>query len=101
MKSEIKKVIIWGLPLHSHTHSYIHYGFYRAASSLGYDTVWMDDVDDEVDVENSIIIAAAGHTKHLKNVGSSVYFIHNITDDFEKPEQDNVQVSQNHRLCCV
>jgi Lrp/AsnC family transcriptional regulator for asnA, asnC and gidA len=33
----IKKVVIWGHKLHSHTHSYIHNGFYIAFKHLGYD----------------------------------------------------------------
>lgn len=28
--TEIKKVVIWGHKLHSHTHSYIHNAFYNA-----------------------------------------------------------------------
>jgi hypothetical protein len=51
MKSVIdsKRVVIWGHSLHSHTHSYIHYGFYQACKSLGYDVTWLsgeDKVDD-------------------------------------------------------
>ena len=35
------EVIIWGWPLHSHTHSYIHNAFFRAFEHLGYKTRWM------------------------------------------------------------
>lgn len=37
------KIIIWGHPLYSHTHSYINNGFYKAFKHLGYDTYWFDD----------------------------------------------------------
>ena len=37
------KVIIWGHPLHSHTHSYIHEAYYRAFKYLGYDVYWFHD----------------------------------------------------------
>ncbi len=40
------KIVIWGHKLHSHTHSYIHEGFFRAFRALGYDTSWLDDNDD-------------------------------------------------------
>ena len=44
----MNKVIIWGHPLHSHTHSYIHYGFVRAFRYLGFETHWLDN-DSKVD----------------------------------------------------
>ena len=37
------KIVIWGYPEHSHTHSYIHLGFYRAFKYLGFDVYWFDD----------------------------------------------------------
>ena len=42
----VKQVVIWGYPLHSHTHSYIHNGFFRAFKHLGYKTLWLTDADD-------------------------------------------------------
>ena len=43
------RFVIWGYPLHTHTHSYIHYGFYKALKSLGYDVRWFDDEKIEED----------------------------------------------------
>ena len=40
-----KRVIIWGYKLHSHTHSYIHAGYYNAFKNLGYETHWIDGKD--------------------------------------------------------
>ncbi len=40
-----KKIIIWGHKYHSHTHSYIHGGYYRAFKYLGYDVLWLDNSD--------------------------------------------------------
>ncbi len=40
------KVVIWGHKLGTHTHSYIHYGFFRAFQELGYPTFWFDNKDD-------------------------------------------------------
>jgi hypothetical protein len=39
------KVIIWGHPLYSHTHSYVHEAYYRAFKSMGYDVHWFHDED--------------------------------------------------------
>ena len=40
-----KRVIIWGYKLYSHTHSYIHAGYYQAFKNLGYDVHWLDSND--------------------------------------------------------
>ena len=54
----IKQVIIWGHKLHSHTHSYVHEGFYRAFLHLGYSVFWFDNNDDisEVDFHESLLL---------------------------------------------
>ena len=54
---QIKKVIVWGHPLHSHTHSYIHNAFYTAFKELGYETHWFHDNmnTDHVDFSNSLL----------------------------------------------
>ena len=56
--SVFKKVIIWGFPLHTHTHSYIHYGWYKGFKHLGYDTHWFDDnnVSDDFDFNDCLFI---------------------------------------------
>ena len=45
MNHDIKKVVIWGHKLYSHTHSFIHSGFFKAFKHLGYDTYWFDNND--------------------------------------------------------
>lgn len=40
-----KRVIIWGFKLYSHTHSYIHAGYYQAFKNLGYEVHWLDGKD--------------------------------------------------------
>jgi len=40
-----KKVIIWGHPLYSHTHSYVHESYYKTFKHLGYETYWFHDND--------------------------------------------------------
>jgi hypothetical protein len=73
----MKKIIIWGYPLYSHTHSYIHYGYYKAFKSLGYDVYWLDpDSRHGVDFNDSIVITEQFSTRNMPLVNSSTYFVH-------------------------
>jgi hypothetical protein len=80
----MNKVIIWGCPPHSHTHSYIHYGFAKSFASLDYDVVWYEDSEEyqSEDFSNSIVITAYGHCNHMPIDRSAKYFVHNIEDGF-------------------
>lgn len=53
------KIIIWGYPFGSHTHSYVHEAYYRAFKSLGYETYWFDDNNfpDNFDFNNCLFIS--------------------------------------------
>lgn len=46
MLKSIKKVVIWGYPKDTHTHSYIHESFFKAFRYLGYDTYWFNNTMD-------------------------------------------------------
>lgn len=76
----INKVIIWGYPLHSHTHSYIHYGWVKGFKHLGYDTYWFHDNEykdkDEFDYENCLFITEGYADKNIPILESSIYFVH-------------------------
>ena len=71
------KVVIWGYPLYSHTHSYVHYGYYQAFKSLGYDTYWFNDDDypETEDFTNTLFIGEGFADKNLPINDSSAYFI--------------------------
>lgn len=85
------KIVIWGHPLHSHTHSYIHYGFYKAFLSLGYDVQWVDDIEDNgIDLNDSIVISERQVIKHLPITKNAKYLIHNYCLDFEDTGYNNV-----------
>jgi len=79
-----QKFVIWGYTLNSHTHSYIHYGFFKALKSLGYDVRWFDDININEDFENCIFITEANCSKNIPIIKSSKYFIHNLCDGFKK-----------------
>jgi hypothetical protein len=80
-KYPFNKVIIWGHKLHSHSHSYIHAGFFKAFKHLGYDTYWLDNNDDVtcMDFSNSLFITEE-HVDH--NIPLRVdcrYILHNCS----------------------
>ena len=90
------RFVIWGYPLHTHTHSYIHYGFYKALKSLGYDVRWFDDEKIEEDFDNCIFISESNCSKNIPINKSSKYFIHNISDGFVL--QDKLDHSEIYNL---
>ena len=77
-----RKVIIWGFPLHTHTHSYIHYGWYKGFKYLGYETYWFDDTNypTEFDFSNCLFITEGYADDRIPIVDSSVYVVHIARD---------------------
>lgn len=75
---KINQVIIWGFPLHSHTHSYIHYGWHKAFTHLGYKTHWFHNSDYplEYDYNNTLFITEGYADKNIPLNSTSVYFVH-------------------------
>lgn len=72
------KVIIWGFPLHTHTHSYIHYGWYKGFKHLGYDTYWFHDGEYPVDFDysNCLFITEGYADGSIPINDTSIYFVH-------------------------
>ena len=79
----VDKVIIWGHKLHSHTHSYIHWGFDRAFKHLGYDTYWFDRRDNvsSFDFSNSLFLTEGQVDQDIPIRDDSYYIIHNCKPD--------------------
>lgn len=79
-----KKVVIWGYPPHTHTHSYINLGFAKAFSYLDYDVTWYGDSPEyeSEDLSDSIIITEVNSCNYLPIVNTSKYFVHNNADGF-------------------
>lgn len=73
------KVVIWGHKLHSHTHSYIHWGFYRAFKHLGYDTYWFDNSDNvkDFDFSNSLFLTEHQVDQKIPIRDDCFYILHN------------------------
>lgn len=86
-----QKIIIWGLPLHSHTHSYIHDSFFHAFKSMEYDAHWITDTQAHVDnsfLDNAIVIVCGMDCSTLPINNTAFYVLHN-TDDAKFKQHDN------------
>ena len=77
------KVVIFGHPLHSHTHSYIHNAFYRAFKHLGYATYWFDNNTDvsNFDFSNSLFITEGQVDGKIPLRDDCTYILHNCYDE--------------------
>ena len=76
---KFKKVVIWGYPLNTHTHSYIHASFYKAFKNMGYETYWFNDSNFEnLDFKNCLFIAAGEQERNIPLVKDSYYVLHNV-----------------------
>lgn len=76
------KVIIWGYPLHSHTHSYIHAAFYKAFTYLGYETYWFHDEEypENFDWNDCVFWTEGFADKNIPLNKTSTYFVHVCPD---------------------
>lgn len=72
------KVIVWGYPLHSHTHSYIHYGWVKAFKHLGYDTYWFDDTSfpSDFDYTHCLFITEGYADNKIPLHSTNTYCVH-------------------------
>ena len=90
---QIKQVVIWGHKLHSHTHSYIHNGFFIAFKSLGYKTFWFDDSDNVVDFDfkNTLFITEHQVNKKIPLCNDCLYLTHYIDEcDYVTVPKENI-----------
>ncbi|MBP9841082.1 MAG: hypothetical protein KBC64_01500 [Simkaniaceae bacterium] len=77
------KVVIWGHKLHTHTHSYVHNGFFRAFQYLGYPAYWFDDQDDvsDFDFSNALFLTEGQVDLEIPLRKDGVYIIHHCSPD--------------------
>ena len=87
------KVIIWGHKLYSHTHSYIHQGYFKGFKSLGYETFWFDDNDNtnSFDFSNCIFFTEGQVDKNIPIRNDCKYITHNcFGDKYKTLNQNNI-----------
>jgi hypothetical protein len=93
-----KLVVIYGHKLYSHTHSFIHYGFYKAFVKLGYEIIWMDDNDYvSLDFSNAIFLTEGQVDTKIPLVKSAKYILHNcnLSKYIDIPNKINLQYWHN------
>jgi len=79
MNKKFKKVIIWGHPLGSHTHSFIHGAFYKAFISMGFDTIWTNNNKDldRFQLEGCLFLTEGQVDSNIPLIKGAYYIIHN------------------------
>ena len=90
---EIKQVVIYGHKLHSHTHSYIHNGFYIACKHLGFKTYHFDDSDDLSghDFSHTLFITEHQVNKKIPLRNDCLYLTHYIDEgDYAGVPKENI-----------
>jgi hypothetical protein len=74
---------IWGHMHYTHTHSYIHYGFYNAAKHLGWNVEWLDNtVENGISLKNTdtngwLFFTESQVDSHLPRNPHAFYIVHN------------------------
>ena len=82
------KFIVWGLELHIDTHSYIHYGYHRAALQLGWDSEWVTDTienQQKYATTDGYLFLTVGHAcTYIPINPNAFYILHNcVMDQFD------------------
>jgi hypothetical protein len=77
-----RQIVIWGFPLHTHTHSYIHGAWKKAFDYLGLKTYWFHDADypNDFDWSNTLFITEGWADDNIPIHPSSTYFVHIAKD---------------------
>jgi hypothetical protein len=97
METNIKQIILWGHKLHSHTHSYIHFGFKKGFEYLGYKTYWFDNNDDisNFDFTSSLFITEGQVDKNIPIRDDCYYVLHNVNfDKYKELSKKNIIIIQ-------
>lgn len=78
--AQFDKIIVWGFPLHSHTHSYIHACWVKTFKALGKETYWFHDKEfadpKTFSYTNCLFITEGYQDVEIPLHPSNVYFIH-------------------------
>ena len=75
---EFRQVIVWGFPLHTHTHSYIHGAWVKTFQHLGIKVHWFHDKEypNDFDYTNTCFITEGWADDNIPVNNSSTYFVH-------------------------
>jgi len=93
----IKRVVIWGYPKDTHTHSYIHEAFYRAFCYLGYETFWFNNSTNvsNFDFSNTLFLTSGDvESEKIPVRKDCLYILHNVPGKNFGDIRDNIVVIQ-------
>lgn len=93
----IRQVVIWGYPKDSHTHSYIHEGYYRAFISMGYATYWFNNNDAirNFDFSDTLFVTSGDVESKLIPIRKDcLYITHNCPGELFSDVRDRVVNTQ-------
>jgi len=99
----INQVVIWGHKLHSHTYSYINYGFFKAFEHLGYKILWLDNDSDisVIDLNNTLFITEGLVDKKIPIIEECYYILHNCDMDKYRWKDINILILQVYTKECL
>lgn len=89
------RVVIWGLRNVSHTHRYIHKGFYETFVRLGFECHWVDDQASANDLltPGTVVITVNLACERLEYRANVKYILHNVEREVFR-NRDNVLMLQ-------
>jgi len=77
---QFKQIVVWGFPLHTHTHSYIHGAWVKTFKHLGLTVHWFHDGEHPspatFDYSNTLFITEGWADDHIPVNATSTYFVH-------------------------
>lgn len=73
------KFVVWGVPLHQHTNSYVYAGFHKAAKAMGFDAYWLNERSDisGMDFSNTLFLTEGQHDGNIPLRDDCKYVLHN------------------------
>jgi hypothetical protein len=75
------KFVVWGHPHYSHTHSYIHYGYHKAAIAMGWDAVWLPNTPEAAqslgNTDGYLFLTEGQVHSHMPKNPNAFYVLHN------------------------
>lgn len=100
----MKKVVIWGHKLHSHTHSYIHYAFYKTFKYLDIETEWFDNTDNvsKYNFDNALFITEGQVDQNIPINTTAYYVLHNTDNEkYKQIPNKNKMMLQVYTNTCL
>jgi hypothetical protein len=76
-ETQPKKFVIWGHLHYTHTHSYIHYGFAKAAQSMGWDVVWTKSTEGLENTDEYLFLTEGSAESGMPINSKAFYILHN------------------------